>query len=579
MTIDPDNLEKGFEPGNEDWVPEPPKPEDKPVLTLAELLATIFSRVCLGLLLFISFIAGVWVAGTCLHDPDTCWLLATGRYIVENHQIPVLDPFSWTFAAQEAAGRHLVCYQWLSEVIFYLASVPIRLVGLCLLCAVTITTAFFSVPMGFVVRRESPFIQSAWVIVLGMMAASFHTLARPEIFSYLLIALYLQNTHDARVSTMRGEQKVFPLVFVLAPLMVLWANMHTGFVSGFAILFALCLGSFLSLLFIKAPVKNLLVSASVAMLGCSIAACINPYGIGLYAYIPELFNSPVNEHIVELQPVIGADLKINPGLYPFLALCLTYLFLMAREIIAYLKSTGEAVERKLLASELLLNLICGTVAIWNGLAHGRVASFVTLILVAEIIALLGHGQARHLKALTAGKSAEEKTAANKTKFWTLLDLHTLDLWKAGGIYEMAIVALCAIAGVCLVSFRITPPVLPAGSIAFEPPVEAVSFIEKNQPAGKLFNDQQYGDMLIYKGGGKPKVFIDTRFDMYGEKICIDYMVINDGEPGWQDLLKKYGIDWVFVRRKSALAGNLKKDPTWETLYEDEKAVIMRQRQK
>ena len=376
------------------------------------------------------------------------------------------------------------------------------------------------------------------------------------------------------------KKKLFPLIFVLAPLMVLWANLHTGFVSGFAILSALCLGSGLSLLFFKAPVKHLFVSGLVATLGCLVAACINPYGARLYAYIPELFNAPINKHIVELQPVFDENFHVGPSYMPFLLLCLTYLVLMAREIIAFVKNRGQAVldgmlDRKLLANELLLNFICGTVAIYNGLAHGRVASFVTLILVAEVIALMGLARARKLGPSEAGKSDAEIAAANKNRFWTLLDIHTLDLWKAGGIYEMAIVALCAIAGVTLVCFRIAKPELPAGSIAFKPPVAAVEYIAKNPQNGKLFNDQQYGDMLVYKLKGTPKVFIDTRFDMYGERIATDYMVINDGEPGWQDLLKKYAIDWVFVSQQSALATNLKKDPAWSIIYQDDKAVIMR----
>ena len=595
--LDPESLERGHNRGQ----PEPAQGglpdggqghEPKKPVQLDELLAVIFSRIVLGLLLFAGFVAGFWVAGVALHDPDTCWLLALGRYIVENKQIPTLDPFSWTFALEQANGHHFILYQWLSEVVFYLSTLtPVPLVTLLLLCAVTISTAFLSIPMSFVVRREAPFIKSALAVILGMLAASFHTLARPEIFSYLFLALFLQVAHDARVCSLQGDKKIFPLVFVMAPLMVLWANMHTGFVAGLWVLFALSLSSGVALVLFKSPVKNLFVSALVALIGCLIAALINPYGPGLYAYIPELFNSPINKYIIELQPVIGERMAVSPEFYPFVLLTILYFVLMIREAIAYfrapeasvmaevapvaspLEATGTGTDsalspaplqfdRKLLACELLLCFVCGIFAVYNGFVLRRVASFVTLILVGEVIALLA-----------LGKQRQDRRPA-KNRFWTLLDRHSLDLWKEGGIYEMAIVALCAVAGVTLVSFRICKPELPQSSLVFKTPFAAVDYIAKHQPQGKLYNDQQFGDVLIYYLKGKPKVFMDTRFDMYGPKLVEEYRTIHECEPGWKELLDARGVDWVFLLPRSQLAANLSKDITWKTLYKDDSALIL-----
>ncbi len=593
--LDPEALERGVRPGqgegsNADGSNIDGQGADhgKKAVSAAELLATIGSRVVLGLMLFAGFVAGFWVAGVALHDPDTCWLLALGRYIVENHQIPTTDPFSWTFAAEQAAGQHFVLYQWLTEVVFYLATLPAGLVTLLLLCAVTISTAFLSIPMSFVVRREAPFVQSSWAVILGMAAASFHTLARPEIFSYLFTALFLQNLHDARVNTLNGEKKLFPMVLVMAPLMVVWANMHTGFVSGFGVLAGVGLGAGLAILLLKAPAKNLFVSVAVAMAGCLVAALINPYGAGLYAYIPELFNASINKYIIELQPVIGAQGEITWEFWPFILLCLIFIGLMAREAIAYLrpeKSSAAHVEtaaagqstadknaspikqydRKLLACELLICFVCGQVAIFNGLVHRRVASFVTIILVGEVIALLGLGKQRRA------------TTAREVKFWPLLDTLSLDLWKAGGIFEMAIVALCAIAGVTLVSFRISKPELPASSIVFKTPFAAVKYIKEHKPAGKLLNDQQFGDVLIYYLKGDPKVFIDTRFDMYGSRLVEEYRDIHECLGHWREKFDKRGIDWVFLLPDAPLALQLKNDPAWTTLFSDDSALILQRK--
>lgn len=67
-------------------------------VALSDVLARLFARPVLLLFLFSVFALGVVIAGTGLHDPDTCWLLALGRYIVRHHALPDTDPFSFTFA-------------------------------------------------------------------------------------------------------------------------------------------------------------------------------------------------------------------------------------------------------------------------------------------------------------------------------------------------------------------------------------------------------------------------------------------------------------------------------------------------
>ncbi len=51
----------------------------------------------------------------------------------------------------------------------------------------------------------------------------------------------------------------------------------------------------------------------LASLGASICATlINPYGPGLWAYLPHLFFGPINRFIIELQP-IAADSFLDPS--------------------------------------------------------------------------------------------------------------------------------------------------------------------------------------------------------------------------------------------------------------------------
>src|SRR5436189_163784 len=49
-----------------------------------------------------------------LWDPDVWWHLATGRFIVEHHTLPVTDPFSFTMS-----GAPWRAVDWLAELILY----------------------------------------------------------------------------------------------------------------------------------------------------------------------------------------------------------------------------------------------------------------------------------------------------------------------------------------------------------------------------------------------------------------------------------------------------------------------------
>jgi len=584
-----------------DFVPEKKKEEGPKLVYRREvLLAQFGSRALLGVILFIAFIAGAWVAGTALHDPDTCWLLALGREIYNHGAIPRTDPFSYTFAGEEALGKKFVLYQWLSELVFYLATLPGGLVTLLMLAGVCIVTAFLSLPLSIAIRRESPFMPAFAAVLLGMLSASFHTLVRPEIFSFVFLSVYLQVIHHVRACFVSGDKTLFPVVLVLAPVMVLWSNMHTGFITGASVLLACLLGSIIALSFLKRLAVPLVTSLGVAFFGIAVASLINPYGIGLWQYIPSLFFCKTNKIIVELAPLDPTKIVYAP----FLILIAFWLwtYIKAFVYMGKVKSGAEPVRSaiatsdlgyKLILAELIISLLVGTIGIYNAFRASRLISFIALMLVAEVSALLG------LKRLVSGSLDAEfaevvehakgmpvtdvdkshVTSVSKRGFWWHFDHHILDLWKTGGTGELAIVCFCAMAGVALISNRVCKPELPMGSVVFTVPDKALAFIErsKTELSGRMFNDPQYGDVMIWRKPGEPKVFIDTRFDMYGDRLVFDYLAINEAHPDYAEQLDKYKIDWVFVRDKAPIALNLKESKEWQKLFEEQEAVIFKRK--
>lgn len=578
----------------------------KLIISGQELLAHSCSRILLGLLLFWSFLAGAWVAGTALHDPDTCWLMALGRYIFESQSIPSTDPFSYTFAelgrvgsaavgalsgaelghgSGALPGRHFVLYQWLSEVLFYVVTAYGGLLAVLMLTACCIVTAYLSLPISVAVKRESNFLLAIVATLLGMLSASFHTLVRPEIFSFVFLSIYLQLIHHSRADYLAGAKKLFPIVLVAAPLMVLWANMHTGFTTAFSLVAACLLGSIGGALFFKGDNKNLLSLFAIALLGMAAASLVNPYGIGLWLYIPELFFSRMNQFIVELAPLDPSKVIY----WPYLALVLLYVFTFVRTILWYRHNVGTIAPeiRSRLLTELSISFLIGSIGIFNSFKTSRLIVFVALMLVAEVSALSG------LRRLLAVKEEEPKPQIERNDkgeaiiksrnhlkgFWWNFDHHTLDIWKAGGAGELAIVCFCALAGVSLIASRVVKPELPASSAAFQVPSrKAIALATGDERLqGRVFNDPQIGDVLIYRSPGKPKVFIDTRFDMYGDEHVLNYRAINECQNGFQQKLAALKVDWVILQPKAPLAKFIRQEAQaakgWQILFEDETAFI------
>lgn len=168
-------------------------------------------------------------------DADIFWALRTGRWILDNWQVPFTDPFSYTFG-----GHEWVDFTWGFQVIaqvFYT-----RLggwTGLFILQLV-ITSAIFAV-LFFNIRFLSR--GRAWLLALLMIAVISCTIPRlfirPHLFGFFFISLYLLllNRDEARGS--------FLPLFIILPAQVLWVNIHSSAILGLFIVWGYASGEFI----------------------------------------------------------------------------------------------------------------------------------------------------------------------------------------------------------------------------------------------------------------------------------------------------------------------------------------------
>ncbi len=90
-------------------------PESSP--NADSFLARRLASLSVTALLIFLFLYGCCISGLVLKEPDICFLLGGGRWIVEHGQIPSVDPFSYTTHYHWA---QYVVEKWLTEVVFYL---------------------------------------------------------------------------------------------------------------------------------------------------------------------------------------------------------------------------------------------------------------------------------------------------------------------------------------------------------------------------------------------------------------------------------------------------------------------------
>ncbi|MDI6801272.1 MAG: hypothetical protein QMD01_04355 [Thermodesulfovibrionales bacterium] len=105
------------------------------------------------------------------------------------------------------------------------------------------------------------------------------------------------------------------------------------------------------------------------------------------------------------------------------------------------------------------------------------------------------------------------------------------------------------------------------------PVAAVEFLKREKIQGNMFNNDEFGDYIIYAAWPEYRVFFDGRSDMYGAKIMKEYFKIARLEPGWEDVIKKYDINWIIYNANSPLSLFLMERRDWKLIYADKVANI------
>jgi hypothetical protein len=491
--------------------------KDQPRKYLPSIADVLF----LGILLFLASGGD----GRLLGDADTGYHIRAGEFIIDNLRIPSADIFSF-----QTPPLPWTLHEWLGEVIMATVHRFAGITGVAILFSLLIALSGY-LAFKLLIQREGNLIFATVTALLVTLSSAVSWLARPHIFSFVLFIIWyhLLNTYQYRG---RNYLKVLPV------LMMLWVNLHGGFILGLILLGVYLFGNLAHYCFAapadKRQWRDKAVAIGLITVVCALAALLNPYG-----YHTLLFPFRVVQDKFLMNTVAE---YLSPNFHS--AIMLPFELLLLTMITVFAASPS-----RLNIIEVMLVVLFGHMALFS-FRHIPLFAFITGPIIVK--------QAQRAFERLNGRLIERLNG--RMANLAAIDRATLPyIWPTIG--SMAVLALVVI-GAIQHSFD-----------SKYVPVQAVAFIQKEFIAGNMFNDDEFGDYIIYAAWPRYKVFIDGRTDMYGASRVKEYLTVSGVQEGWESVFEKYQLTWVFHGSNSTLSRALRERSDWKLVYSDNIANI------
>lgn len=439
-------------------------------IALISLLLTIFSVYCNNI----------------DSSNDFGWHLKNGEFIWQNHKLPEKDYFSFTSdtpdylrniglnavaeynrPANYKYGFTTLTHSWLGQVMIYASYLAGGLIGVVLMKSLVFVVTF--ILLYLTLRKSgSGFGSSFFVMLLVAWVGVDFTSCRPQIFSFFLFVSMVYLLYDYK----NGGRKFY----ILPPMMFLWANIHAGFIVGFAGLATYAAGEFSRYLYTgyyrkeslsekeQCKIQHLILVTFIAFF----AGLANPNGYTIYLSGLEAKTSLYGPFIQEFQRPL---LNQYPAYWVILSLCIVFMVFSLK---------------RLTLAEIFFVLFF----IFWSLNTSRLMIFFSLgssVVLAQSMS--------HVSLWLAERAWFKKIT--KTPFFNRI--------AAYGIYEIIVASAATVffVYICVTgrAFRF--------EFGASYPEKAVNYIKVNQFPKNLFNEFEWGSYLIWNLPQYP-VFIDGR---------------------------------------------------------------------
>ena len=460
----------------------------------------------LGIYVFVVALASLYYLANgpiLLGHLDLGWHLAAGDFIRDRGSVPFQDPWSFTLG-----DRQWYNLSWLWDVI---ASILFQYTGYTgITLSVVACGAIIAGCLTSVGLRSGASTLAVCISVLSacLLYPAFATApnsylsASPNtatmVFCVIFYAECLKRTRW----------------FLLPPMMVLWANLHGGFVIGLFII-----GFFGAVSVLRRDWVGLKIY-SFAVAGCVVAVLINPLGWHIYDGVATTLGHFAQAQITEWWSY-PANATI-PGSIPGIVYIAMFVALELR----HPASSPAPLDSRLLSWLFLL----------LGFYQYRYMSFFFIFSTVPL--------ALHIDRLLAKRPS--------------------DLRVRRSLLVAGIVGMCAL-----------PPTLMCVKPALALPTvlskQDANYLQTHFPYARLLNHWNVGGLLIFYTRGAVPVFIDGRSaTAYPDELLRDYFKLiktEIDENAWDTLIDKYKIDTVlWVKAHESLKRYLVDKKGWTEEY-------------
>lgn len=438
-------------------------------------------------------------------EGDFFWHLRAGETIYKSGGLPA-DYFST---------------QWLGQTVLYLIWKAGGMGGVIALRAV-LYTAVLGLLFLWMRRESVPYYMGLFFVLLPAHLFLSFPSERPQLFSFLLFPVTLVLMESLR----KGGRAFWFVPLVL----LLWANMHAGFMIGAAAVWIYFISEAVSFARGKSSAKRLVSIAAVAI-SPALVFLIRPGALKVFinmistVLVPSDYVKSMVEYLSPVSALMQLG-ELHPAYWVFLGLALYALIRNFRRM---------ELEHILLIA--FLSLI--------SLKSQRFMPF--LLMSAPIVARYYVFEAK--KEWAEGRFLFYVFSL-MTAFWLIF--------------------------------------IPAGlgtAVSEGFPSGAAGFLNEAKPRGKVFNYHGWAGYLMWSAPGK-KYFMPVekmspqRDSAYGSMLWAEGDTSYGGKPRWRALMDAYGLDIAVIPGISPVSGEilplgeaLLEDPGWSLVYSDNAANV------
>ncbi len=462
-------------------------------------------------------------------DPDFWWHITTGNWILSHHAVPRHDLYTFT-----VFDHRWITHEWLSEVLLSVLYAAGRLPLVSLVLGAVTAAGFLLVYLS--IDRRVNFVIAGLTLVLGVAVANPIWGPRIQMITFALSAL----TYLWVKRFCEGNSRA---LYLLPAVMLIWVNLHAGFVLGYAIFGVALLVEGLRYL-IRSPgaMPAARLRAMAVILAASVAvAIVNPNGWDIYLYPLQTGGSPQQQRLIV--EWFSPNFQLSQ--------------IWAFEAMIFLIIGGLALSRRIEPRQFLL-LLLGL-----GLALHSVRNLSLFMLVA-VPALADYAQqARDRLSLHWRRRAPKTTPVT----------FALNL-----VMILLVLAIVAVASLPSLVQRVDGKL-----VARDFPIKAADFLVQHPAPGHMLNVYGWGGYLIFRLYGQTPaqpVFIFGDAALAGDQLLRDYDHLQSLGTDQAQLFERYQINWVIFHSSDPIITELRQidrspgQTGWFELGTFDKATVM-----